>query len=71
MEEENNVVTANIDSSFTEYEIEDIKKKIYTIRGKQVMLDSEVAELYNGETRIINQVVKRNIKGFLKDIVLE
>ena len=64
MEEENNVVTANIDSSFTEYEIEDIKKKIYTIRGKQVMLDSEVAELYNSETRIINQVVKRNIKRF-------
>ena len=38
---------------------EEIKNLIYTIRGKQVMLDSDVAMLYNCETRIINQTVKR------------
>ncbi|MBQ6992576.1 MAG: ORF6N domain-containing protein [Clostridia bacterium] len=43
---------------------EDIKNLIYTIRGKQVMLDSDVAMLYHCETRIINQTVKRNIDRF-------
>ncbi len=43
---------------------EDIKKLIYTIRGKQVMLDSDVAMLYHYETKKINQTVKRNIQRF-------
>ena len=43
---------------------EDIKKLIYTIRGKQVMLDSDVAMLYNYETKKVNQAVKRNIDRF-------
>lgn len=47
-----------------EYKITDIKNLIYTIRGKQVMLDSDVAMLYHSETRIINQAVKRNIERF-------
>ncbi len=64
MESESSIVTISKDSKVMEYEIEDIKKKIYTIRGKQVMLDSDVASLYNSETRIINQVVKRNLKRF-------
>ncbi|MBN2789374.1 MAG: ORF6N domain-containing protein [Candidatus Delongbacteria bacterium] len=38
----------------------DIKDKIYSIRGYQVMLDSNLAELYEVETRILNQAVKRN-----------
>lgn len=43
---------------------ENIKNLIYTIRGKQVMLDSDVAILYKTETRAINQAVKRNIERF-------
>ena len=43
---------------------EEIKNLIYTIRGKQVMLDSDVAMLYNSETKKINQAVKRNIDRF-------
>lgn len=43
---------------------EDIKNLIYTIRGKQVMLDSDVAMLYHYETKNINQTVKRNIDRF-------
>lgn len=41
---------------------EDIKSKIYTIRGLQVMLDRDLAELYQVETRILNKAVKRNIE---------
>ncbi len=37
---------------------------IYEVRGKQVMLDSDVARLYHTETRNINQTVKRNIERF-------
>ena len=43
---------------------DDIKNLIYTIRGKQVMLDSDVARLYHYETRRINETVKRNIERF-------
>jgi hypothetical protein len=45
-------------------ENENIKKLIYTIRGKQVMLDSDVARLYHYETRRINETVKRNSERF-------
>lgn len=41
---------------------EEIKNLIYTIRGRQVILDSDVAMLYNYETKKINQAVKRNIE---------
>ena len=44
---------------------------IYEIRGKQVMLASDVAKLYNSETKIINQVVKRNINRFPEDFCFQ
>ena len=37
-----------------------IEKLIYEIRGKQVMLDSDLARLYNVETKRINEAVRRN-----------
>ena len=43
---------------------EDIKNKIYTIRGKEVMLDSDLAKLYHVETKRINEAVKNNQKKF-------
>ena len=43
---------------------EDIKSLIYTIRGKQVMLDSDVARLYNYQTKRVNETVSRNKKRF-------
>ena len=43
---------------------EDIKNLIYTIRGKQVMLDSDVAMLYNYPTKRINEAVNRNRQRF-------
>ena len=45
-------------------EIKDIKNKIYTIRGNQVMLDRDLAVFYDVETRTLNQAVKRNIQRF-------
>ena len=50
---------------------EDIKNLIYTIRGKQVMLDSDVAILYNCETKYVNRVVKRNIERFPKEFCFQ
>lgn len=43
---------------------EEIQNRIYTVRGKQVMLDEDLAEIYRVETRILNQAVKRNIDRF-------
>lgn len=52
------------DKDLVQYNVGDIKNMIYTIRGKQVKIDSDVAMLYHCETRIINQAVKRNIDRF-------
>jgi len=41
-----------------------IISKIFNIRGKQVMLASDLAELYQVETKVLNQQVKRNIRKF-------
>ena len=41
-----------------------IKSKIYTIRNQQVMLDSDLAALYQVETKVFNQAIKRNIARF-------
>ena len=45
-------------------EKENIENMIYEIRGKQVMLSSDVAKLYNVETKVLNQTIKRNINRF-------
>ncbi len=43
---------------------ESIQSRIFTVRGKQVMLNRDLAELYLVETKVLNQAVKRNIKRF-------
>ena len=48
-----------------------IEDMIYEIRGKQVMLDSDLAKLYNIETRVLNQTVKRNIKRFPSNFMFQ
>ena len=50
---------------------EDIKKLIYTIRGKQVMLDSDVAALYHYQTKRINETVSRNKERFPKNFCFQ
>ncbi len=41
-----------------------IRDMIYTVRGQQVMLDSDLAKLYGVETKVLNQAVSRNSKRF-------
>ena len=50
-------------------EIEEVKIEnlIYEVRGKQVMLDSDVAVLYGYDTKRVNEIVKRNIDRFPED----
>jgi phage regulator Rha-like protein len=52
-------------------ELQIIQNKIYEIRGQRVMLDFDIAELYEVETRILNQAVKRNIKRFPTDFMFQ
>lgn len=48
-----------------------IESKIYTIRGIQVMLDSDLADMYRVETRALNQAVKRNPDRFPNDFMFQ
>lgn len=48
-----------------------IRSKIYEIRGQRVMLDRDLAELYQVETRTLNQAVKRNIERFPEDFMFQ
>jgi len=47
-----------------EITINQIENRIYTIRGIQVMLDSDLAEMYDVETKVLNQAVERNLDRF-------
>ena len=64
MDKKDNNVPLNKETTIVKYEIENIKNLIYTIRGKQVMLDSDVAMLYHYPTKRINETVRRNIERF-------
>ena len=48
-----------------------IEKKIFVIRGVQVMIDRDIAELYGVETKVLNQAVKRNIERFPEDFMFQ
>jgi len=48
-----------------------IRHKIFTLRGKQVMLDRDLAELYQVETKVLNQAVKRNKQRFPAEFMFQ
>jgi len=52
-------------------ELQIIQNKIYEIRGQRVMLDFDLSELYEVETRTLNQAVKRNIRRFPSDFMFQ
>ncbi len=52
-------------------QLQTIQSKIYEIRGQRVMLDRDLAELYQVETRVLNQAVKRNIERFPEDFMFQ
>lgn len=51
--------------------IERIEKAIFLIRGEKVMLDRDLAALYEVETRVLNQAVRRNLERFPSDFMFE
>lgn len=51
--------------------IKSIQNRIYELRGERVMLDYDLAFLYEVETRVLNQAVKRNIKRFPDDFMFQ
>jgi hypothetical protein len=51
--------------------IRSIQNRIYEIRGERVMLDSDLAALYETETKSLNLSVKRNLKRFPKDFMFQ
>lgn len=48
-----------------------IQQKIHTLRGERVMLDFDIAELYEVETKALNQAVKRNANRFPEDFMFQ
>ena len=48
-----------------------VQNLIYEIRGQKVMLDSDLAKLYQVETKVLNQAVRRNIKRFPEDFMFQ
>lgn len=52
-------------------ELELIQKKIYTVRGRRVMLDVDLATLYDVETRRLKEAVRRNRERFPEDFMYE
>jgi hypothetical protein len=49
--------------------IRSIQSRIYEVRGTRVMLDFDLADLYEVSTKVLNQAVKRNIKRFPEDFM--
>jgi predicted RNA-binding protein with RPS1 domain len=58
-------------SNITIYNSSEIQKKIYNIRGEQVMFDNDLANFYGVETRRLNEQVKRNYSRFPKEFMFQ
>ena len=54
----------NLNPTYSEQSVPDIRNMIYTVRNQQVMLDNDLAKLYQVETKRLNEAVKRNIARF-------
>ena len=54
-----------------ELTIQNIEDKIYIIRDTKIMIDSDLAKLYQVETKVLNQAVKRNIDRFPSDFLFQ
>ena len=51
--------------------LQEIQNRIYELRGQKVMLDFDLAELYQVETRVLKQAVRRNIERFPNDFMFQ
>lgn len=64
-------IMAKTNNNITVYQAADIQKKILTIRGEQVMLDSDLALFYGVETKYLNRAVKRNADRFPEEFMFQ
>ena len=64
MTKESKLPSGNKELQPTQTPLENIENLILNIRGKQVMLDRDLARLYGVETKALNQAVKRNLERF-------
>ncbi|MPV86070.1 ORF6N domain-containing protein [Ostreibacterium oceani] len=53
-----------MNKAIQKYSLLEIENRIFTIRDTQVMIDRDIAEMYDVETKVLNQAVKRNIERF-------
>lgn len=67
----NNIAPITEELNVVNNETENIKNLIYNIRGKQVMLDSDVAMIYHYETKNVNKAMKRNVERFPEDFCFQ
>ena len=51
--------------------IQSLQNRIYEIRGQRVILDKDIAQLYEVDTKVLNQAVKRNIDRFPEDFMFQ
>jgi hypothetical protein len=63
--------TEKVTALQTEISTSEVSKRIYTLRGCQVMLDQDLSKIYEVELRVLKQAVRRNIERFPKDFVFE
>ena len=72
-ENTNSITVIPVDEQVTNKNIEPqhIENLVYVIRNKQVMVDSDLALLYQVETKALNRAVKRNIKRFPEDFCFQ
>ena len=52
-------------------ELQRLKTLIFQVRGRQVMLDEDLAEIYQVETKVFNQAVKRNVDRFPSEFMFQ
>jgi hypothetical protein len=71
MTKESKLPSGNKELQPTQTPLENIENLILNIRGKQVMLDRDLARLYGVETKALNQAVKRNIERFPEDFMFQ
>ena len=71
MTKESKLPSGNKELQPTQTPLENIENLILNIRGKQVMLDRDLARLYDVETKALNQAVKRNIERFPEDFMFQ
>ena len=69
--EENNDIPSAFSSGATNIGLMPVEKLIHVIRGQQVMIDSDLVQLYGLETKRLKEQVKRNINRFPADFMFE